>query len=77
MFGIFSFQELPASLGNLRHLRFLDVNVNNLHAVPSTIGGCQALSILTLRHNQLSELPMELGKLNVSECTNIIFILVE
>jgi leucine-rich repeat protein SHOC2 len=58
---------LPASIGNLRRLRFLDVNVNNLQSIPSTIGGCQSLGILTLRHNQLNELPMEIGRLNVSK----------
>ncbi|KAL3122263.1 hypothetical protein niasHT_000094 [Heterodera trifolii] len=44
--------------------RFLDLNVNNLHAFPPKIGGCQSLAILSLRHNNLSELPMEIGKLN-------------
>ncbi|KAL3125223.1 hypothetical protein niasHT_008446 [Heterodera trifolii] len=57
-------QEIPSRIGNLRRLRFLDLNVNNLHSFPPTIGGCQSLAILSLRHNNLSELPMEIGKLN-------------
>ncbi|KAL3069584.1 hypothetical protein niasHT_031532 [Heterodera trifolii] len=57
-------QEIPSRIGNLRRLRFLDLNVNNLHAFPPTIGGCQSLAILSLRHNHLSELSMEIGKLN-------------
>uniref|UniRef100_A0A914HPY1 Uncharacterized protein n=1 Tax=Globodera rostochiensis TaxID=31243 RepID=A0A914HPY1_GLORO len=48
------------ALAILRRLRFLHLNVNNLHSFPSTIGGCQSLAILSLCHNQLSELPMEI-----------------
>lgn len=70
-FFIIVFQEIPASIGNLCRLRFLDLNVNNLHTLPPTIGGCQSMGILSLRHNQLSELPMEIGKLNVRKFVNL------
>lgn len=65
-------QEIPSSIGNLKRLKFLDLNVNNLNHVPSTIGGCESLGVLSLRHNAIRDLPMEVGRLSRLQVLDLI-----
>lgn len=66
------FQELPSSLGNLRNLKFLNLNVNILQQIPTTIGGCLSLGVLSLRHNKIQQLPMEIGRLERLQVLDLI-----
>ena len=57
--------SLPAELGNLRNLEFLDFERNNLAgSIPQTLGNLSNLRFLHLEHNELTgTIPTELGNL--------------
>ncbi|KAI3407802.1 hypothetical protein GPALN_014140 [Globodera pallida] len=54
-------EKVPVSIGNLRRLCFLDLNVGS--RFPTATAGCQSVAILSLRHNRLRVLST--GRLNV------------
>ena len=56
---------IPASLGNLRHLKILCLDRNQLRGpIPASLGNLQRLKLLDLQNNQLSgEIPASLGNL--------------
>lgn len=55
--------KIPAEIGTLRTLRFLDVSHNELTELPPELGMCFWLEFLTLFDNKISTLPGELGAL--------------
>ena len=61
-------QALPAEIGQLSHLRFLDVHRNALKELPQEIGHLRNLRELRLQGNeQFATLPQEIGLLGVLE----------
>ena len=51
------------NIGNLPHLRGLDLSFNQLTTLPDTIGNLTKLEILDLTINQIETLPESIGKL--------------
>ncbi len=54
---------LPASLGNLTNLIYLDLRGNHLTTLPASLGNLTNLTALCLDGNQLTALPASLGNL--------------
>ncbi|KAF4629749.1 hypothetical protein G7Y89_g8395 [Cudoniella acicularis] len=55
--------QLPAAIGQLRHLRHLDASFNQLKELPRELGMCVYLRNLLVFNNQIQTLPNELGSL--------------
>lgn len=62
---------LPASIGQLRHLRLLDASYNQLQEVPPELGMCTYLESVHLFKNMIRTLPSELGSLHLLEMLGI------
>lgn len=58
-------RTLPASIGEMRSLRYLDVHFNELHGLPDAIGKLTKLEVMNISSNfsDLTELPETLGDL--------------
>jgi CCR4-NOT transcription complex subunit 6 len=56
-------QRLPAEIGNLKQLQFMDISGNRLTILPPELGKCTELKELLLFDNQIRDLPGELGTL--------------
>jgi Leucine-rich repeat (LRR) protein len=56
-------QELPESIGNLIHLKYLYCSNNQLQELPEWIGNLINLQGLSCSNNQLQELPEWIGNL--------------
>jgi len=54
-------QRIPASIGNLRKLRVLDLEENKLDTLPNEIGYLRELQKLVMQSNQLTSLPRAVG----------------
>lgn len=63
--------EIPASIGQLRHLSLLDASNNQLRSLPPELGLCVFLKHLLLFDNQIEHLPTELGSLYQLEMLGI------
>jgi len=63
--------QLPAAIGQLRHLRHLDASNNRLTELPPELGMCVYLKNLLLFDNALTTLPNELGSLHQLEMLGI------
>lgn len=64
---------LPPEIKNLKNLKSLYLNRNNLKQLPDAIGELQQLEILNLNNNQLDSLSPELGKLKNLESLSLIY----
>lgn len=60
-------QDVPESLGQLRHLQSLTLDHNELKSVPQSLGELTQLRTLNLSHNQLSNLPESLQRITQLE----------
>ncbi len=65
--------EIPAELGSLSNLIWLDLDVNDLSGeIPAELGNLSNLRTLSLNSNELSgEIPAELGSLSNLESLNL------
>ncbi|KAK3995592.1 glucose-repressible alcohol dehydrogenase transcriptional effector [Cladorrhinum sp. PSN332] len=64
--------HLPADIGKLRKLRYLDVSFNELTELPPEIGMCTSLKVLLLFENRIHDLPYEIGSLHNLEMLGIV-----
>lgn len=55
---------LPDSLGQLRHLAYLDLSHNPLRSIPATVFAIESLTHLELRSCQIQEIPKEVLSLS-------------
>jgi leucine-rich repeat protein SHOC2 len=55
--------EVPAEIGRLSALRYLDLDYSDLTSLPAEIGQLTSLEVLNLRNNPLTSLPAEIGQL--------------
>lgn len=63
--------QIPASIGKLRQLRYLDASNNELSDLPPELGMCTYLKHLLVFDNHLTTLPHELGSLSQLEMLGI------
>jgi CCR4-NOT transcription complex subunit 6 len=63
--------QIPAAIGKLRQLRYLDASNNQLCDLPPELGMCVYLKHLLLFDNELRTLPNELGSLYQLEMLGI------
>ncbi|XP_029202678.2 leucine-rich repeat-containing protein 47-like [Acropora millepora] len=63
--------SLPEDLGNLLHLKTLDLHRNSLQELPSSIGLLKELKNLDLSGNELEVLPSALGQLSSLQTLNL------
>ena len=54
-------QRIPATIGNLKKLRLLDLEENKLEQLPAEIGFLRQLTKLVVQSNQLTSLPRAVG----------------
>jgi len=57
-------KELPENFGELKDLKYLILNNNNITSLPSSIGNCINLEEVDLSNNKLTEIPTELWAFN-------------
>ncbi|MHA1821994.1 MAG: leucine-rich repeat domain-containing protein [Promethearchaeota archaeon] len=57
------YKTIPESIENLKHLKVLNLWMNELDSLPDTIGGLESLEVLDLDTNKLSKLPDSIGSL--------------
>jgi leucine-rich repeat protein SHOC2 len=56
--------EVPAEIGGLSALTWLELDSNKLTSVPAALGNLSALTHLYLNSNQLTSVPVEIGRLS-------------
>jgi CCR4-NOT transcription complex subunit 6 len=63
--------QIPAAIGALRQLRFLDASNNLITKLPAELGMCVYLEKLLLFDNKIHTLPNEIGSLHRLEMLGI------
>jgi CCR4-NOT transcription complex subunit 6 len=63
--------RIPAAIGKLRHLKYLDASNNDLTDIPPELGMCVYLKHLLLFDNRIRTLPNEFGSLYQLEMLGI------
>lgn len=63
--------QLPEDIGELKDLRYLILNNNNITSLPSSIGNCTKLEEVNLSNNQITELPESFNNLTVIKSLNL------
>ena len=63
--------SIPKCIGNLRHLKDVNLSRNNLTYLPASLFDLSHLTILNVSNNQLSNIPVELGQARTLEELNI------
>ena len=58
-----SVTTLPAVIGNITKLVYLDLNDNSLQSIPSEIGNCTDLVFFDISYNDLTSLPATIGQM--------------
>ena len=58
-------KALPASIGKLTNLKFLEIRASDLTTLPETIGNLTQLKLLGLYANNLNDLPNSITNLKV------------
>jgi len=56
-------KEIPAQIGNLKKLEWIDASNNKLTRLPEELGNCTFLKVLWLENNDLTDLPLSILKL--------------
>ena len=59
----FDLKSLPAEIGNLTSLVYLNLENNQLKSLPAEIGSLTSLGLFSVSNNQLQSLPAEIGNL--------------
>lgn len=67
LFALEQLTHLPDAIGNLRHLKMLNLCANALQMLPESIGKLEKLQYLNLDSNHLQTLPNSLGQLSQLE----------
>lgn len=62
---------LPRQIGELTHLRVLDLSNNQIQSLPKEIGNLSNLEILDLKNNNLESLPIEISLLKKLKSINL------
>lgn len=63
--------SLPPEIGELQHLRSLNVSDNDLSRLPAEIGQLHQLNTLDASNNKLESLPLEFGRLTKLQTLNL------
>lgn len=64
LFALDQLKSLPDCIGQLSHLRMLNLCANGLESIPESIGKLRNLQYLNLDSNHLRSLPQNFGQLN-------------
>jgi len=65
--------DIPSEIGNLGHLKDLQLAYNNIRSLPPEIGWLEDLEELELRANRLTEIPSEIGNLSNLQVLNLAY----
>ncbi|WJX30553.1 hypothetical protein P8452_19078 [Trifolium repens] len=58
-----SLNHIPKNLGNLFHLRYINLSYSHVHTLPKSVGELHNLETLDLRETLVHEIPSEINKL--------------
>ncbi|KAL5792050.1 hypothetical protein ACOSP7_000644 [Xanthoceras sorbifolium] len=61
--NIFNIRKLPNTVGDMTHLRYLNLSYTSLYSVPASISNLYNLQTLILGHTNLKKLPNSIGNL--------------
>lgn len=64
-------EELSGRIGNLRHLRLLDISFNKIKVLPTELGKCLSLEELYAAQNLFDRVPIEYAKLTKLEVLDL------
>ena len=59
----FGIKELPKNIGDLKYLKIIDLESNQLNSIPPSIKKLKSLALINLSNNQFTSIPIELWSL--------------